>query len=43
MSQNPVTSRTTDELLAPGRYEQIVADLLDEAKRLGASAAEPLR
>ncbi len=40
MSENPVTSRAADELLEPGRYEQIVADLLGEAKRLGASAAE---
>ncbi|MFO8024200.1 metalloprotease PmbA [Thiohalophilus sp.] len=40
MSENPVTSRTVDELLEPGRYEQIVADLLAEAQRLGASAAE---
>ena len=40
MSEKSVQSRPVDELLQPERYEQIVSDLLAEAKRQGASAAE---
>jgi len=40
MSKKCVNTLNVSGLLEPARYEQIVADMLGEARRLGASAAE---